>query len=172
MAPSAPYPENEAERLIYLHALGLLDTPPEERFDRITLLAKKRFHVPIALISLVDAQRQWFKSRQGLEACETSRDVSFCAHALLKDEPLIVRDATLDPRFFDNPSVTGAPYIRFYVGVPIKGLHGHTLGTLCIADTEPRILSETEIERMKELADLVQHEINRVVLHQDSAVKF
>ena len=107
-------PLDEAKRLATLQALHILDTPPEERFDRLSRLAQRLFNVPIVLISLVDANRQWFKSRQGLSVSETPRDISFCSHAILHEDALVIPDTTLDPRFLDNPLVTGEPSIRFY----------------------------------------------------------
>lgn len=112
----APKPVDEAARLETLHSLSILDTPPEERFDRLTRLARRLFDVPIALVSLVDENRQWFKSHPGLDATQTSRDISFCAHALLADETMVIQDARNDDRFHDNPLVTGQPGIRFYAG--------------------------------------------------------
>lgn len=111
-----PIPPDEQQRLAVLRSLHILDTPPEERFDRITRTAQRLFNVPIALISLIDAHRQWFKSCQGLPVSETPRGISFCGHAILADTPLIIPDALLDPRFADNPLVTGEPRIRFYAG--------------------------------------------------------
>ena len=117
-----PLPPDEAMRLAALRSLNILDTPAEERFDRITRLAQRLFDVPIALVSLVDTNRQWFKSCQGLDASETPRSISFCGHAILEDGPLIIEDATKDQRFADNPLVTGPPDIRFYTGQPLKKL--------------------------------------------------
>ena len=127
---AAPLPPDEAERLALLHALALLDSPPEPALDRITRLAARLLNVPIALVSLIDRDRQWFKSRVGLDATETPRDQAFCAHAILQTAPLVVGDATQDPRFLDNPLVTDAPGIRFYAGVPIRTSGGVALGTL------------------------------------------
>jgi len=132
-------PANEAKRIEALRSLQVLDTPPEERFDRITKIAQHVFDVPIALVSLVDESRQWFKSKQGLEVCETGRDVSFCGHAILRDDALVVPDAFLDKRFADNPLVTGEPHVRFYAGHPLADAAGFKLGTLCIIDHRPRV---------------------------------
>ncbi len=154
-----PLPPNEAERLVELQALGILDTPPEERFDRITRIAQRVFDVPIALVSLVDEDRQWFKSRIGLEATETPREVSFCAHAILGDEVLQVGDASLDERFLNNSLVTEDPNIRFYAGCPIDSPNGHKLGTLCVIDRRPRELSREDLETLRDLATLVEEEI-------------
>lgn len=161
LAPGLP--ADEAMRLRALHELKLLDTSPEERFDRLTRLAKRMFDVPIALISLVDEHRQWFKSRQGLDACETGRDISFCGHAILGQDVLLVTDATKDPRFADNPLVTGAPHIRFYAGAPLHTVDGYRLGTLCLIDSKPRVLTRADIAALRDLADCVESETNRLV---------
>jgi PAS domain S-box-containing protein len=155
-------PANEAQRLQALRERVLLDTAPEERFDRITRLAKQIFGTKIALISLVDAKRQWFKSRQGLTASETSRDISFCGHAILSDDIFEVAEADLDPRFSDNPLVTGPPHIRFYAGAPLRTPDGYNIGTLCIIDDQRRKLSEADRAVLRSLADCIQAEINRL----------
>jgi len=152
-------PANEKERLALLYELLLLDTPPEERFDKIVEFASNEFNVPICLISLIDADRQWFKARVGLDACETERDVSFCAHALLGDDILLVPDALLDPRFYDNPAVTGSPHVRFYAGAPLICKDGLALGTLCLVDTVPRTLDAVERAILESLRDLVVLEL-------------
>jgi diguanylate cyclase (GGDEF)-like protein len=152
-------PSEEAARLAELHGLGLLDTDPDERFDRVTRLAQRLFDVPIALVSLVDVDRQWFKSAQGLEVRETPREHAFCAHAIAGDEVLHVPDATLDPRFSDNPLVTGDPDIRFYAGHPISGPSGAKLGTLCIIDRQARSLTEDDKAALRDLAEVVEREI-------------
>lgn len=131
-------PSNETERLRALADYEILDTDPETQFDALTKLAAIVLGVPIALVSLVDANRQWFKSRFGLGATETTRDVSFCGYAVALDAPLIVPDAFCDERFADNPLVTGAPHVRFYAGVPLRSDDGFVLGTLCAIDQEPR----------------------------------
>lgn len=133
----AAIPKDEAERLAELHSLQMLDTPKEERFDRITRVTKTLFNVPIVLISLIDVNRQWFKSCIGLPVSETPRGVSFCAHALLMEDILYIPDSHLDERFSDNPLVTGEPYVRFYTGMPLRGPTGKKLGTLCIIDHVP-----------------------------------
>jgi PAS domain S-box-containing protein len=155
-------PPNEVERLRALRASALLDTPPEERFDRLTRLAKRIFRTRIALVSLVDTDRQWFKSRQGLDVPETSRTLSFCGHAILEPEILEVRDARQDPRFSDNPLVTGGPRIRFYAGAPVRSADGYPLGTLCIIDDRPRTLTEDERMSLRELADCVEDELSTI----------
>jgi|GEM_PF-322044 len=169
-APDSP--KNEPERLKALHTLQLLDTPAEERFDRLTRLAKDLFKVRIALISLVDSDRQWFKSKQGLQACETPRNISFCGHAILSNTVLYVPNALEDPRFADNPLVTGEPHIRFYAGAPLSTLEGYRIGTLCIIDDKPHTLSADELHRLRELADCVQEELNRARVHASIAKSF
>jgi GAF domain-containing protein len=136
----APKPKNEARRLKVLWQYEVLDTVPEEIFDNLTDLAAHICEAPIALITFVDENRQWFKSRVGISARETSRDISFCAHAILQQGVFIVSDATKDPRFADNPLVTGRHRIRFYAGVPLRSPDGHALGTLCVLDRKPRLL--------------------------------
>lgn len=156
---TAPLPPNEKERLAALHALLILDTPPEQRFDRITEFAASEFDAPIALISLVDENRQWLKSRVGLDVCETSRDVAFCAHALLSTEPLVVPDTLKDERFADNPLVVGMPHIRFYTGAPLVLPSGLIAGTLCIIDTKPRDVDATDLAILGTLRDLAVNEL-------------
>lgn len=157
-----PIPGNELQRLSALRALQILDTPAEERFDCITRLAKVYFDVPITLISLVEDERQWFKSVNGLPVCETSRDVSFCAHAMLSRELFIIPDALADSRFADNPLVTGDPHIRFYAGCPLYALDGSALGSLCIIDRQPRELSIAEQQVLRDLGTWAENEINAV----------
>ena len=128
----------EAARLAALDRFEILDTGPELLFDSLTALAAKTFDVPIALISLLDSERQWFKSRVGLEVDETAREISFCKYTVQSDDPLIVLDALLDPRFVDGPLVVGSPHIRFYAGAPLRTVDGHRLGALCIIDRLPR----------------------------------
>jgi len=156
----APLPPLEDARLETLRRLDVLDTGPEVRFDRVTALTRDVLKVPIALVSLVDHDRQWFKSRQGLEATETPRDVAFCAHAILRPEPLVVPDAREDPRFFDNPLVTGPPHIRFYAGCPLL-VRGYPVGTLCAIDLEPRLLSQSDLKMLCSLASIVSDELER-----------
>ncbi|MGC8120343.1 ATP-binding protein [Marinobacter sp. VGCF2001] len=151
-------PTNEAERLSALEAMELLDTPAEERFDRVTRLAASLFDVPIALVSLVDKDRQWFKSCYGLGAKQTGRDISFCGHSILGAETFVVEDALKDERFADNPLVTGDPKIRFYAGAPLKDRSGYRMGTLCIIDRKPRILTPSEQNSLRDLADIIERE--------------
>ena len=149
----APLPTNEAERLATLRGYGVLDTLPEQSFDDLTLLAANICYTPIALVSLVDEHRQWFKSIIGLNVAETSRDVAFCAHAILyTNEVLEVQDAQLDPRFADNPLVTADPNIRFYAGAPLVAPDGSALGTLCVIDHEPRTLDEAQKQALQALS--------------------
>jgi diguanylate cyclase (GGDEF)-like protein len=152
-------PKNEIDRLRDLKSLGILDTQAEERFDRLTRLASRLFAVPIALVSLVDANRQWFKSSFGLAAREMPRNVSFCGHAILEDDIFVVDDTAADERFADNPLVTRNPKIRFYAGCPLTSLNGHKLGTICLIDREPREFSEEGRALLKDLAAMVEREI-------------
>ena len=154
-------PANEIERHVSLCRLDILDTEPDEGFDRITRLAQAYFKVPIALVSFVDSERQWFKSRQGLDATETPRDISFCGHAILGEEIFCVPDTLEDQRFADNPLVTGPPNIRFYAGAPLSARDGMKVGTLCIIDTKPRILSEEDLCVLRDLADGVEQELGQ-----------
>lgn len=155
----AQNPEHEQERLAALQSLQILDTPPEQVFDRITRLVAKTLGVPVALFSLVDADRQWFKSRIGVDATETPREFAFCAHAILEDKPLIIPDARQDPRFKNNELVTGTPHIRFYAGVPISSREGLLIGTLCAIDDHPRTISQEQIDILRDLAEIVSEEI-------------
>ena len=155
-----PVPADENERIAALCSLHILDTPAEERFDRITCTVQVVFNVPIALITLVDRERQWFKSRQGLDLSETPRKMSFCGHAILSDEPFIVPDAAADPRFADNPLVNGKPFIRFYAGVPLHAPGGARLGTLCLIDRVPRSFSADDVATLRDLAKWAELELN------------
>ena len=149
-----PTPKTEAKRLNVLWQYDILDTVPEEVFDELAELASHICEAPIALITLVDEKRQWFKARVGTSVKETSRDISFCAHAIMQDELFIVSDASKDPRFKKNPLVTGQPKIRFYAGAPLKSADGYALGTLCVVDSKPRILRD---EQKKSLRILARH---------------
>lgn len=154
-----PLPKDEAERLQALKDYEILDTPAEEAFDRITRIASRVLQTPISVISLVDANRQWFKSRQGLDATETPREIAFCTHAILQEEVMVVTDATQDPRFKDNPLVTGDPKIRFYAGAPLRTRQGHGIGTLCAIDRRPREITAEQSELLQDLAQLVIDEM-------------
>lgn len=157
--PEAPLPENESARLNRLYQCLILDTPVESAFDDITQLASHICQVPIALVTLIDRDRQWFKSKVGLEATETPRTMAFCAYAILQSDILIVPDALEDNRFIDNPLVTSEPYIRFYAGVPLITSDGHALGTLCIIDRVPRELRIEQIQALKALGRQVVRQI-------------
>jgi diguanylate cyclase (GGDEF)-like protein len=157
-------PADESTRIDTLRALNILDTAPEERFDRLTRLAKRLFGVPIALVSLVDEERQWFKSAQGLEAAETPRDISFCGHAILGEDIFMVPNAALDVRFHDNPLVVDNPNIRFYAGCPLKVANGSKLGTLCLIDREPRNFSEDDLALLRDLARMAEQELAAIQL--------
>ncbi len=159
-------PADEPARIAALCELAILDTPAEARFDRITRIAQRHFSTPIALVSLVDSGRQWFKSRQGLDATETPRDISFCGHAILGDDIFYVPDALADSRFVDNPLVTGAPYVRFYAGAPLHSPDGERIGTLCIIDHQPRKFSTAELSVLRDLGDCIEEELNRSRLQQ------
>lgn len=152
-------PPDEHLRIAELHQLGVLDTPPEERFDRITRTARTLFGVQIALISLVDINRQWFKSKQGLDANETPRDISFCGHAIHTEQPFIIEDTLLDQRFSDNPLVTQAPHIRFYCGMPLHGPRGKRIGTLCLIDSAPKQIQPDQLRTLKDLAVWAETEL-------------
>lgn len=154
-----PYPPDEEARLKELEGLHILDTPAEERFDRITRLAMSLFDVPITLISLVDGKRVWFKSSQGLAASEVPREISFCSHAILTSETLVVQDASRDIRFQDNPLVTGEANIQFYAGHPLMGPNGHRLGVLCLLDHKPREFGDKELQNLRDLAVLAEAEL-------------
>lgn len=163
MIPAPELPD-ESRRLDALRALHLLDTPAEERFDHITRIAQHIFKVPMTVISLVDKDRQWFKSRQGLEATETPRDISFCGHAIQNADTMVVSDASADARFADNPLVTGDPHIRFYAGRPLATPDGNRVGTLCLMDRQPRPFSESDNAVLADLAKMVEHELTALTL--------
>lgn len=149
-----PIPEDEQARLQALAEMAVLNAPPDETFDTIVDLAAHLFQVPIALVSLIGSDSQIFKARFGLDICETSRDASFCTHAIIQHDTIfVIPDALQDQRFAKNPLVTGSPYIRFYAGVPLVGLAGQPIGTLCIIDRKPRGgLSEHETGTLRKLA--------------------
>lgn len=159
-----PIPSNEAARIETLHALNILDTQPDERFDRLARMAKRLFDVPIALVSLVDTNRQWFKSKIGLDASETPRDISFCGHAILGDNIFIIPDTLDDKRFADNPLVTSPPNIRFYAGCPLKTPDGMKVGTLCIIDKVARHFSSDDLLALTDLANMVERELAALLL--------
>jgi anti-sigma regulatory factor (Ser/Thr protein kinase) len=150
---------DEAGRLESLNQYRILDTEPEQAFDDLTLIASQICGTPIALISLVDEDRQWFKSRLGLEATETKRSISFCGHAIEQDGLFLVEDAAADERFRENPLVVGEPHIRFYAGMPLMSREGMALGTICVIDREPRTLSESQREGLAALKRQVESQL-------------
>src|SRR5262249_20856517 len=152
---SVSLPDNEHERLLALYECDVLDTPADPLFDSITRLAAQVCDAPIALFSLIDRQRQWFKSNHGLTGTrQTPRDVAFCAHAILGDELLEIPDATHDARFFDNPLVVYDPKIRFYAGMPLRDARGFALGALCVKDYKRRHLTPAQRQGLEGLARL------------------
>src|SRR5262245_44094019 len=150
-----PVPANEATRLRTLRAYKILDTRPEERFDELTRLAALICGVPISLISLIDTDRQWFKSKLGLDMNETPRAQAFCTHAIMQPEMFVVPDASRDERFAQNPLVTGDPHIRFYAAAPLAARDGHLLGTICVIDREPHALTPAQTEALRIASRLV-----------------
>jgi excisionase family DNA binding protein len=159
--PGYPVPANEGQRLRVLAASKLVGSPPEHVFDRLTWLATQISGCSTALLSLLTARRQWFKSRFGTELVETARDVAFCSHAILESKPLIVDDARTDPRFQKNPLVLGDPHIRFYAGFPVADREGYRLGTLCVLDSGLVTLSNAQVQALQELASIASEEIQR-----------
>jgi GAF domain-containing protein len=164
--PDYPVPATEAERLLAVRALDLIDSPADAAIDRLTSLAAHATACPMTLVTLLSSQRQWFKSRVGVELAETPRSWAFCSHTILDGGLTMVEDASSDPRFRDNPLVTGAPHIRFYGAFPIEDGNGHRLGALCVLDREPRRLRDREIQSLRSLAELVSEEIQRQALHR------
>jgi hypothetical protein len=162
---SAPIPQNESKRLKVLWQYEVLDTVPEEVFDDLTELAARICEAPIALISLVDEKRQWFKAKVGVTISETSRELSFCAYAITQSDLFIVPDATQDKRFANNPLVTSDPKIRFYAGAPLITPDGHALGTLCVIDKVPR---ELRSEQKQALRILARHVVTQLELRRRS----
>ena len=159
-------PDDEAEREADLFALLLLDTGPEERFDRITRAARRMFGAETVLISLVDRERQWFKSRQNLDVLETPRNISFCGHTILGDDIFVVENALNDARFADNPLVAGPPHIRFYAGAPLRGSNGYKIGTLCLIDSRPRAFPEQDRASLRDLAAWAESEVNSRIMDE------
>lgn len=170
---SAAAPASEAERLNVLRQYRVLDTLPEAVYDDLAFIASQICQTPIALVSLVDGDRQWFKARIGLEAEQTPRDLAFCAHAILEpDEVLQVSDAALDERFNTNPLVTAGPAIRFYAGVPLVTAEGHAIGTLCAIDRKPRELSADQLRALRALSRevMMQMELRRTIASLEQAL--
>lgn len=153
-----PVPPDENARIEVLHALNILDTPPEERFDRLTRLARRAFGVPISTVTMVDSNRQWFKSCGGVDVRETPREISFCAHAILYDDLLVVENAAKDERFNDNPFVREHPKIRFYAGCPLV-VNGYRIGTICVIDMKARTFTEEDRQLLRDLARLAEQEL-------------
>lgn len=160
---------DEKQRLVVLINLATVYSPAEKRFDDITRLARQVFDVPVALVSMVTKERQWFKSRQGLDAAETPRRISFCGHAIQESDVFVVEDARQHEWFSDNPLVTGDPYIRFYAGCPLE-INGQRVGTLCILDSKPRQLSPQQIDKLKVLAESVEEQLGLAILSKGQQV--
>jgi phosphoribosyl 1,2-cyclic phosphodiesterase/DNA-binding response OmpR family regulator len=155
----AGMPQDEARRQAAVDRLGLLDTEAEERFDRHARIAAIALEAPVALVTLVDHERQWYKSHYGFDFSESSRDIGFCAHTILDNEPMIVPDALLDDRFADNPAVIGDPYVRFYAGIPLHASDGSRVGAFCIVDHKPRNLTASQVRMLKDIARMVEEEL-------------
>jgi phosphoserine phosphatase RsbU/P len=153
-------PLRELERLEDLRSLKLLDTEPEDRFDRITRLASEFFQIPTAYVAFIESDRQWFKSRVGLCPTETTRNISFCQYTIQRNEPLVIPDTRLHPIGRNHPFVVGEPYVRFYAGVPLAGPRGHKIGTFCLLDTAPREFGDEVVASLVAFAALVEREIN------------
>ncbi len=169
----APLPENETARLEVLRQFEVLDTDPEKSFDDLTRLAAYICNTPIGILTLIDADRQWFKARVGLTPAETSRDISFCAHAILQPGTFTVRDALDDERFKTNPLVTSEPHIRFYAGSPLTTTEGFKLGTLCVIDRIPRELTPEQVAALSVLSEqaMTQLELHRTIAFLTGALK-
>jgi diguanylate cyclase (GGDEF)-like protein len=157
-------PKNEVERLHALRSLQILDSSNEERFDRVTRMAKRMFGVSISLVTLIDENRQWFKSVQGINVSETPREISFCAHAINQEGLFIIPNTIEDERFFDNPLVTDQPNIRFYAGYPLKLRQGVNIGTLCLIDHKPREMNDEDQQLLKDLGEMIEQEIKSIQL--------
>jgi len=159
---NAPIPKYEKERMEALHSLNILDTKPEERFDVLTKMATKMLSMPISVVSIVDSDREWYKSCEGLTVKEGGRKESFCGHALLSEDVFIVEDTLLDSRFKDNPTVIGAPFIRFYAGVRMRDLKTHLpIGVFCVKDYKPRNLNTEQVDILFMLAQRAEIELNK-----------
>jgi GAF domain-containing protein len=169
---NVPIPNNEAERLAALKEYRVLDTGTEQPYEDITTLAAHICQVPMAMISLVDEARQWFKARVGITRVQTPRETAFCAHTILHRRPFVIRDAKKDRRFVNNPLVTGEPHIRFYAGFPLINQKGFAVGTLCAMDRKPRVLSAKQEKAMQALARQVMAllEVRRVSVHLADAL--
>jgi GAF domain-containing protein len=153
-ATAASHDARELARLTRLHTLGVLDTEPDAAFDAVATAVAAIANTPIGFVSLVDEDRQWFKSVCGFDMVETPREVSFCSHTIQRARPMVIEDARLDPRFRDNPLVTGPPYVRFYAGFPLDVGDGLRVGSLCVLDNRPRTLTEEQMQSLAELAEV------------------
>jgi signal transduction histidine kinase/ActR/RegA family two-component response regulator len=163
---AAPIPANDEERVKALHQLGILDTPPEERFERLTQIAMTVLRTPMASVSLIDKDRQWFKSSPGMGSGDIDRSISFCGHTILQKEPLVINDTHTDQRFHDNPVVVNSPGVRAYVGIPLFSRDNFCIGSLCVVDTQKRDFTAEEIKIMQSLAVVVENELTNVVLNE------
>jgi GAF domain-containing protein len=160
----APVPQNEKERMEAVHELAILDTDPEERFDNLTKEAKKKLKVPMSTVTILDSDREWFKSFEGLDEREGDREVSFCGHALLANDIFVVEDTLKDERFFDNPMVIGKPFVRFYAGIALfnrRHRNPMPVGVFCIKDTKPRKFDVEEMSILIDLAIRAERELNK-----------
>ncbi len=157
----APIPVDEEKRMEAVHRLAILDTKPEARFDALTKEATQKMHMPMSTLTIVDSKREWFKSCQGMDETEGSRETSFCGHALFARDMFIVEDTLLDERFKDNPKVVGSPFIRFYAGIALIDHHtGQPVGVFCVKDIKPRKLSAGDIAILTDLAERAEKELN------------
>jgi GAF domain-containing protein len=158
----APIPKNEKERMEAVHRLAILDTKPEERFDVLTKEAVEKLKIPIAMVSILDSDREWFKSCVGFNQKQCDRNISFCGHALLASDIFVVGDTLKDPRFSDNPMVTGSPFIRFYAGIALHDKKTSLpIGVFCVKDIKPRIFSAKETAVLLDLAERAEKELNK-----------
>jgi len=159
---TAPIPQDEKQRLEAVHRIAILDTEPEERFDVLTKEAVEKLKVPISIVSILDSNREWFKSCVGLDQKEGDRSVSFCGHALFAKDIFIIEDTLKDPRFADNPMVTSSPFIRFYAGIALLDYKtNQPIGVFCVKDTKPRAFNMNEINTLINLADRAERELNK-----------
>lgn len=165
---TAGMPQDEERRQAAVDRLGLLDTEPEERFDRHARIAATALGAPVALVTLVDHERQWYKSHYGFDFSESARDIGFCAHTILGNDPMIVPDARLDDRFADNPAVLGDPFVRFYAGVPLHSSDGSRVGAFCIVDHKPRNLTASQVRMLKDIARMVEEELETPVVKKSA----
>ncbi|MCC2615316.1 GAF domain-containing protein [Aestuariibacter halophilus] len=154
-------PADETQRLMELYQLALLDTPPQARFDQLTQRASDYFQTPMAVISLIDKERQWFLSKLGIEGTQTPRDEAFCAHTINEQSHMYVPDTWLDERFDDHPAVIDKPLIRSYLGIPLRGAQGYPVGSLCVTDKVPRVFTDRDIDVLRGIANMVEAEFRR-----------